>query len=462
MGDGVPTRDPDRVIAESVPPIVNPVLRLFRSLVGPTAVMAAGTMGAGAIASFLLAGAWFRYELLWVIPLMLPVFVVSADSASRIGALNPDRGMFALVRECISPVLAWTILLVVVPVHFLVTMGQLSVMVSALKSLAGNMRGLDAATSLTPPPGIGLDVALSLGLAAATLWLLFSRGYGRLERIMTVLMVLMLLCFLVVGLRGLVEWRAILEGLRPTLPPDLPVPGGDDRRMATNSIIAMIGAAIAPAALLGLPYLSADAGGSPRALAGAFRRAIVNLGIIFGAYAVLVVVAGGFALYPLENHAGLDDVGEASAVLRGALPGAFSGLGPVVFTVGLFTAAMTTLVVAAQVTVYFILDMLDQDWRFAADNRRYHVLLSVFVLGAAALAPLWDFPALLKVVLLMGINVVVIPVVFVIVIVLCNNATVMGGMRTAPWRNLLLAAGLLMSLLLAVDRAPDYWLLLTG
>ena len=97
--------------------------------------MAAGTMGAGAIASFLLAGAWFRYDLLWVILLMLPVFVVSADSASRIGALNPDRGLFTLVRERISPLLAWFILLVVVPVHFLVTMGQLSVMVSAFKAL---------------------------------------------------------------------------------------------------------------------------------------------------------------------------------------------------------------------------------------------------------------------------------------------------------------------------------------
>ena len=65
--------------------------------IAPTAVMAAGTMGAGAIASFLLAGTWFRYDLLWVILLMLPVFVVSADSASRIGALNPDRGLFTVV-----------------------------------------------------------------------------------------------------------------------------------------------------------------------------------------------------------------------------------------------------------------------------------------------------------------------------------------------------------------------------
>ena len=158
----------------------------------------------------------------------------------------------------------------------------------------------------------------------------------------------------------------------------------------------------------------------------------------------------------------LADVREASAVLRGALPGSFAVLGPIVFTIGLFTAAMTTLVVAAQVTVYFILDMLGLDWRFTAGNRRYHVLLAVFVLAAAALAPLWDFPALLKVILLMGVNVAVIPIVYVIVIALSNSRTVMREVTPEPWRNAILVLGLLASLLLAVDKAPGYVRLLFG
>ena len=406
-------------------------------------------MGAGAIASFLLAGAWFRYDLLWVIVLMLPVFVISADSASRIGALNPDRGLFTLVRERMSPLLAWLILGLVVPVHFLVSMGQVSVMLSALEALVAAVApGLPIDES-TP---VGLQVGISLGFAIITLWLLFSRGYDRLERAMTVLMVLMLVCFLVVGLRGLVEWRAILAGFVPSIPADLPVPGGQEVRLVSASIIAMVGAAIAPAALLGLPYLSADAGGNPGQLSRMFRKAVLNLGVVFGAYAILVVVAGGFALYPLVNHASLSDVGEASAVLRGALPGALAALGPVVFNIGLFTAALTTLVVAAQVTIYFILDVVGRDWRFTTENRSFHVLLSVFILGAAALAPLWDFPALLKVILLMGFNVLVMPLVYVIVIALCNSRSVMHEVKMEPWRNAILVLGLLASLALAIQR----------
>ena len=425
--------------------------RFGAALEGPAAVMAAGTMGAGAMAAFLLAGAWFRYQLLWVIVLMLPVFVVSADSASRIGALNPRRGLLSLVREHISAPLAWCIVLLVVPVHFLVCMGQISVMSSAaLAPISAAAASLD----------LGGQVGLALVLAGGALWLVLSRGYQRMQRVMTALMLLMFACFLLVALRGLSEWPAILRGFVPNLPPDLAVPGQRAPRVASTSIIAMVGAAIAPAALLGLPYLCADAGATRQALSAGFRHSVISLGLVFGTHAILVVIAGGFALYGLPDHASFSDVGQASTVLRAVFPGALAPAGPVIFSLGLFTAAMTTLVVAAQVTVYLALDMAGFEWRFTPDNRRYRIALSVFVLGAAALAPLWEFPALLKVILLMGINVVVIPVVYVILILLSHRAVVMQGVTTSWWRTALLLSGLLASLALAVEKAPQYYRML--
>jgi Mn2+/Fe2+ NRAMP family transporter len=402
------------------------------------------------MASFLLAGAWFGYDLLWVILAMLPVFVVSADSAARIGALNPQRGMMTLVREEISAPLAWLILAIVVPVHFLVTMGQVSVMTSAFANLTEGLHGGRLPGSRT------VEVAVAMLLCAATLWLVLSRGYDRMQRVMTALMVLMLLCFLSVALQGLRDAPAILQGFVPSIPPDLPVPGSPSPRSATTSIIAMVGAAIAPAALLGLPYLCADDGGGREALARGWRQAVLNLGLVFGAYAIFVVIAGGFALHALPDNAAFADVGAASRVFGAAFPGPLAPLGPAVFSLGLFTAAMTTLVVAAQVTIYFILDMGGRAWRFTQDNRLHHALLTIFILAAAALAPFWDLPALLKVILLMGINVIVIPLVYVIVIVLSNRRAVMQGLATPWWRNALLVVGLGTSLALAVHKLPGY------
>src|SRR5690606_33650733 len=131
-------------------------------------------------------------------------------------------------------------------------------------------------------------------------------------------------------------------------------------------------------------------------------------------------------------------------------------LGPVVFSLGLFMAALTTLVVAAQVTAYFMLDTVGRQWRFASNNRSYHIIVAILVLGAAVLAPHWSFPALLKVVLLMGINVLVIPLVFVILLYLANSRDVMHDVRTEWWRNLILVVGLFLSLLLAAQKIPDY------
>ena len=71
-------------------------------------------------------------------------------------------------------------------------------------------------------------------------------------------------------------------------------------------------------------------------------------------------------------------------------------------------------------------------------------------------------PALLKVILLMGINVVVIPVVYVIVVALSNSRAVMHQVTTEPWRNAILIIGLLASLLLAVHKTPGYFRLLFG
>ena len=300
------------------------VSTLFSRIVGPAAVMAAGTMGAGAVATFILAGAWFRYDLLWVIVAILPLFVIFVDSASRIGLLNSNNGMLSLIRSQIHPSVAWFILLINVPVHLLVSMGQMSVMTSAIMSVF---------TFYPPESGAATDyvqsyrvaeTVLSLLVASGIYWLLSSNGYERMQKAMTSLMVVMFVCFLVVALRGFQELPAILAGFVPKIPDNLAVPGSDSMRLSGQSIMAIIGTALAPAALLGIPYMSADNNKGTPDLKREFRKAVVNLGLIFGCYSIFVVVAGGFALYHLADHAQIDTVHEAGRVLVKAFP---AGLG---------------------------------------------------------------------------------------------------------------------------------------
>lgn len=426
-------------------------LKGLRELVGPAAVIAAGTMGAGAVAALLLAGAWFRYELLWVVLLMLPLFVVAVDSASRIGTVNRGRGMLAIFGQHIHPSLAWLILLINVPVHLLVAMGQLSVMTSALLTLVGVA---PAGAEGDAPDRLVVEVLTSAGLALFVLWLVLSQGYERMQKAMTALMVVMFVCFLLVALRSFVEAPAILAGFVPSIPPDLPVDGGQTR-ISTSSIIAIVGSAIAPGALLAIPYLSSDASGERIDLKRDLRQFTLNLGVIFGAYAMFVLIAGGFALYPLPDHAAIDSVQQASGVLGKAFPSVIAGIGPAIFTVGLLVAALTTFVICVQVIVYLSLDMAGRSWSFTSDNKLFRRGVIVVTLLSGLLAPWWTFPALLKVVLLMGVNVIVIPLIMGGILYLLNRPAVMGEHTASAARNTLMVICLVVTLVLAVYKFPD-------
>ncbi|MFK7958461.1 MAG: NRAMP family divalent metal transporter [Lysobacterales bacterium] len=435
-------------------------MRLFNGLVGPAAVIAAGTMGAGAVASLILAGAWFRYDLLWVVLLMLPLFVIAVDSSSRIGSVNQGVGMMTLIGRQIHPSVAWLFLLINVPIHLLVAMGQFSVMTSAFLSLFG-----------VHPPEVGAGAAElaryqqfewagCVGLAALLLWLVLSQGYDRLQKAMTGMMVLMFLCFLLIALRSFTDAGDILQGFIPSIPDDLALGAGDKVRMSTSSIISIVGAAIAPGALLAIPYLSSDAGGGKLTLKEDLRKSVLNLGVIFGAYAMFILIAGGFALYPLANHAEIETVNAAGQVLTQAFPAALSMLGPPIFTFGVFIAAMTTLVICVQVIIYLSLDMVKKDWAYTPQNTLYRRLVIIVTLAAAMLAPVWDFPAMLKVVLLMGVNVLVIPMVIIAMMVLLNRKSVMGEHTASAWRNAILLSCLAVSLVLAAVKLPDYMAML--
>jgi Mn2+/Fe2+ NRAMP family transporter len=418
--------------------------------------MAAGTMGSGAAASLILAGAWFRYELLWVIPLMLPLFVISVDSASRIGLLNPGKGMFGHIREHIHPGLAWLIFVINIPVLFLTGMAQMSVMTSASMSLFG-FYPPEAGASAEYVTRYGTaEMALSLLLAVVIIWLLTSGGYQRMQKVLSVLLVVMFCGFLVVALTSLQQIGAIIEGFVPRIPPDLPVPGTDTFRVSTISIIAIIGSAVAPVALLGIPYMSAENAGGVPDLARESRNAVINLGFIFGGYSIFVVMAGGFALYPQSNHAEIDTVHEAGQVLVNAFPAGLEFLGPLLFSAGLMIAALTTFVVVVQVTCYFWLDMFDRNWRDTVENKGFRRLLIPWVSAIAILAPFWSFPALLKVLVLTGFNTIVVPMTIVIVLVLVNKPELMGQHTASRKRNLVLLATLVLSVCLMLVKLPDY------
>lgn len=444
------------------PEAMNRSIAFFAKIVGPAAVIAAGSMGAGATSSLILAGAWFRYDLIWAALLILPLFVVALDSASRVGLLNRDIGIFSMIRTHIHPGVAWLILLVNVPVHLFIAMGQMSVMTSAFMSLFGIYPPDMAVADMESGMYQIYESVLAVMLAVVIIWMLTSEGYHRMQRIMTGIMLLMFVCILAVAFRGFQEIDAIARGAIPAVPPDLAVPGTDLIRHSGISIIAIIGSVLAPAALLGMPYMSADNSSGPPDFKGEFRKSVINLGFIYGGYSVLVIIAGGFALFPLANHAEIDSIHEAGKVLVRAFPEDMGFLGPMVFSIGIFMAALTTFVVVVEIVSYICLDMFSLPWHYSKDNLYFKRMIVIGIVLPALLAPFWTFPALFKNLLLMGFNTVVIPLVFVALIILVNKKAVMQSHTASLMRNIILVAGLLLSAVLSAINVPKYLQIFAG
>jgi Mn2+/Fe2+ NRAMP family transporter len=433
----------------------NPLVVFFAKLVGPAALTAAGMIGAGAVATRLLAGAWFGFDLLWVAILIVPMVVVTLDSASRVGILSGGRGVIDMVRTEIGEWLAWAIVVPTALVNLVVNMSQMSAMVE------GTYGALGTLPPATPNPGLVLATVVLTGITVTAAVL---GGYKRVEKIMTALLLVILGCFIVVALKGLADWRTWLslgQGLVPQIPPDVAVVGTDRTRSGFTQIMAIAGQGLAPAVFLSYGYLASNAGYTAADVRASFWRTVQNLGVIWGLFSVIVIVAGATALHAVYTGTGpsflgvshysqIESIPVAGQVLGPALPGALGFLAPRLFSLGLFAAAFTTLISVALTMTYFCLDIARLDWRFTADNTRFKVVFALWIALPALVAPFWQLPALLKAILAMVGNLLMAPIAVAVIVYFVNRAR-LGEFRASPGRNLLLGVTLAFAVALVVN-----------
>ncbi len=248
---------------------------IFSRFVGPAALTAAGMIGAGAVATRLLAGAWFGFDLLWVALLVIPMVIFTLDSASRIGVTSGGRGLIEMIRTDIGAWLAWVVFLPMALVNVVVNMSQMSAMVE----------GAYGAMGMLPPPGgeatLGLFI-VTIVLTGTTVVAAVLGGYKRMETIMTALLVVILVCFIVVAIKGLLDWQtwpALARGPGAADSRDVPVVGDPDRaRNAFTQIMAIAGQALPPAVLLSYGYLAANSGYTTADVKRSFWKTVTNLG----------------------------------------------------------------------------------------------------------------------------------------------------------------------------------------
>lgn len=427
---------------------------LFSRFVGPAALTAAGMIGAGAVATRLLAGAWFGFELLWVALFVIPMVIFTLDSASRVAVVNTGRGMLAMVRDDIGPWLAWTVFLSAFAVNIVVNMSQMAAMAE----------GAYGAMGMLPPASATVPfVLLVVGLTAGTVSLAVLGGYKRVEKIMTILLVAKLVCFIIVAAKGLFDWAtwpALAAGLVPSIPADVPVVGGTRVREGFTQMMAIAGQALPPTVFLTYGYLAMNAGYTTADIKRAFWKTVQNLGFIWGLFSVVVIVAGTTALHNVYNGAGptflgvshfsqIESIPVAGQVLGPAFPGFLGFLAPRFFSLGLVGAGFTTLISVSLTMTYFCMDISRRNTRFTSQNRPFMVVFALWIAVPALLTPFWSLPALLKAIIAMTGNLLLAPLAIAIIFYFVNRPS-MGEFKANAGRNAVLAVALVFALALGV------------
>jgi manganese transport protein len=415
-------------------------------------------IGAGAVATRLLAGAWFGFDLLWVAILVIPMVIFTLDSAARIGIMSGGRGLLDMVRTDIGAWLAWVVFLPMALVNVVVNMSQMSAMVE----------GAYGAMGMLPPASgeatLGLAV-VTVVLTGATVTAAVLGGYKRMETIMTALLLVILTCFIVVAIKGLLDWStwpALASGLVPQIPADVAVVGQPEAvRDGFTQIMAIAGQALPPAVLLSYGYLAANSGQTKADIKPAFWRTVTNLGVVWGVFSVVVIVAGATALHAVYTGSGpthlgvshysqIQSIPVAGQVLGPAFPGALSFLAPRFFSMGLIAAAFTTLISVSLTMTYFCLDIAKKNWRFTDDNRLFKIVFASWLALPALVAPFWQLPALLKAIFAMVGNLAMAPLSVLLILYFINRPG-LGEYRANAGRNAVLALTFVFALGLVIN-----------
>src|SRR4029453_18409861 len=180
-------------------------------------------------------------------------------------------------------------------------------------------------------------------------------------------------------------------------------------RGALTQVLAIAGQALPPAVFLSYGYLAANAGyrGTAAEIRGAFWKTVQNLGVIWGLFSVVVIVAGATALHAVYTGSGpsylgvshysqIESIPVAGQVLGPAFPGFLGFLAPRFFSLGLIGAGFTTLISVSLTMTYPSMDIARKDWRFTRTNRPFMAVFALWIAIPALLTPFWSLPALLK------------------------------------------------------------------
>lgn len=398
-------------------------LMTLLAVVGPGVIVMAGDNDAGAFGTYTQAGQNYGTSLVWTLLLLVPVLFVNQEMVLRLGVVT-GVGHARLIFE-----------------RFGRFWGAFSVIDLFL---------LNALTIVTEFIGIslGLDylgVPKLPGIAVAALLIVGAASTGSFRRFERFMMVLVLGSLLLVPI-ALTLHPPLGQVARDLVVPGLPASG----RLADVMllIIAIVGTTVAPWQLFFQQSYVIDKRIGPRFMA--YGKVDLWIGIavvVVGAVAMMAFTSAAFA-----GTAGVGGFTDAAGVVRGIEAHAGRLMGTL-FAIALIDASVIGAAAVSLSSAYAIGDVFGINHSLHRSSKEaigFYLVFAGLIAAAAALVLVPGTPLGLLTNAVQSLAGVLLPSATVFLLLLCNDAAVLGPWRNGRWLNLFTGAVIAVLVMLSV------------
>jgi Mn2+/Fe2+ NRAMP family transporter len=391
-------------------------IRQIIKSVGPGWIIAAACLGHGSITTSSKIGAEFGYTFLWVVVASSLGMGIFLTMAARFGVSHSESFLQSIADQYGR----W----------FAVIIGISAFMTSMSFQFGNNLGGATALEAIT---GIQESIWPLIITPAGMILILFAKSlYKVVEKLMIILAMMMVLAFLTNLLFTKPDIAAIPMGFVPSSIPE----------HAFNEIIALVGTTFVLHACLYQAYLVQEKGWKIFDLKKGVRDSLVGI-IILGGVSIVIIMTAGAALHPR----GISIASAADMALQ--LEALFGLSAKYVFSVGLFAAAFSSLLVNAMVGGTLISDGLG--FGKSMHQKAPKIFSSIIMLVGMCVALFFKGNVVYAIVLAQASSIFAVPTIAIGMILILNNKNIMENLRNNLLHNILAVFGIVLILMMVYN-----------
>ncbi|MEN6356562.1 MAG: Nramp family divalent metal transporter [Armatimonadota bacterium] len=379
-------------------------LLMFLAVIGPGIITSAADNDAGGITTYSVAGALYRYDLLWIIVLITFVLAMIQEMCARMGVVT-QKGLGELIRENFG--VKWTMF----------ALGTL--LIANLATTSAEFAGIAASLEL-----FGISRYFSVPAAAIVIWLLVVKGtFKTVERVFMALTILYT-TYIVAGIMAKPDWSEVIHA---TLVP----------RVNTNPAfiylaIAVIGTTITPWMQFFLQATVVDKG--VRVENYKYQKWDVYIGaFLTDVVSVFVIIAAGATVYgKVHSDVTASQIAQALAPVAGKYA-------EVLFAVGLFNASLLAAAVLPLSTAYTYCEAFG--WEIGVSRKfkeapMFYSIYTFSIIFGVAVVLLPNRGLIQIMINAQAISGILLPVILVFMLKLINRKDVMGAYTNSKTYNI--------------------------